>query len=107
MRTDVGALSKLVRAYGLKSTRRGLVFLASVAVFMHKTGEEPTVEALTEYWKQSERTTYRELAAFRKISGGQDHAVVARRVLDVYEAELLLRERPEVLALDVAQFVTG
>lgn len=105
MRTDVGALSRLVRAYGLKNTRRGLIFLATVAVFMHKTGQEPTVEALTAYWKQSERTTYRELAAFRKISEGQDHAVVARRVLDAYKTELLLRENPEVLALDVAQFV--
>lgn len=107
MRTDVGALASLVRAHGFKNTRRALVFLASVAVFMHKTGDEPTIEALSAYWNQSERTTYRELGAWRIVSGDRPIEEAGQRVIEAYRSELLSQERPDVLALDVAQFVAG
>ena len=108
MRPEFGALAQLVLKHGFLKTQRGLIFLASVAVFMHKNPEvEPTIEALAEWWKQSERTTYRELAAWRAVSGGADHVEAARAVIASYDAAVLDEANVQALALDSASLIAA
>lgn len=102
---DFGPLGEMIKRHGFFASRRALVFLASSAIFVHETDEEPTIEALSEFWGQSERTTYRELASWRKVTGGAEVEEAAREVVAVYRAELLRRENVDALAFEMGRFI--
>lgn len=100
-----GALGNMIRRYGFFDSQRVLTHLACAAIFVHQTGEEPTVPAMASFWGESERTTYRARASWVKVTGGADVAVAARKVLAAYDAELLSRESVTALTFEVAGFV--
>ena len=55
-----------IQRAGLKKAMRAMTFATAWAVVEKDLGEEPSVEAYSAWWKQSSRTTYRELAAWRE-----------------------------------------
>ncbi len=107
LKESYGAFGVLMKKHGFNVTKRGLVWLAMVAIFIRETGEEPTVPKVMEHWKMAERTAYRESAAWRKLSGGADVGEVARSVIAAYSASLLAEASPGVLAFELGSFVPG
>lgn len=78
----------MIRRHGFTPTRRALTCLVSAAVVVGKTGEVPTVHSVMDFWNQSERTTYREFAAWRTVTGDGDLYAAARAVVEAYRGEL-------------------
>lgn len=100
-----GAFGQLIQRHGFMTTQRGLSCLATAAIFVRMTGEEPTALKLMEYWNLSRRSAFRETAAWRTISGGADLGEVARQVVAAYVAEDLASASPGALAFDLIGFV--
>lgn len=68
-----------VKAHGMSNVMRALGFVACWSLVAEQLGHEPTLDEYREWWAASERTTYREQSAFRKVSGLEDPALIYRR----------------------------
>jgi hypothetical protein len=55
-----------VRNAGLRKTIKGLSWAYMWATVREVQGSDPTVEQVANWWKEAERTSYREQAAFRE-----------------------------------------
>jgi hypothetical protein len=91
-----------------------LVWAWSWAVTRESVGRDPTVEEVAEWWKESQRTAYREKAAFTKAfpmleSPAKifDHPVARQKLADLAKlgddmaANKRARRVPEAAIIDV------
>lgn len=68
-----------IQRHGWATLRRAVTFAAAWAVVAESLGREPSLEEYREWWAASERTTYREQAAFRAVTGLDDPAPIYRQ----------------------------
>lgn len=54
---------------GLKKALRAMSFAVAWLIVQEELGREPTQAEYSDWWNQSERTTYREMAAWRDCLG--------------------------------------
>lgn len=71
-------LVRLIRAHGLADLRRALTFTAAWSLVAESIGHEPTLAEYQDWWNASERTTYREQSAFRKVTGMETPSAMYR-----------------------------
>lgn len=55
----------MIRRGGLRKAQRAMTFVVCWLTVEADLGHEPSVEEYSAWWKQSARTTYRDLDAFR------------------------------------------
>lgn len=61
-----------------------LTFIVAWAMVRDDLGREPTIDEYAKWWKQSERTAYREQALFRQALPGEKSP---SRLIDVTSAQ--------------------
>lgn len=70
---------RAVRAHGMSTVMRALGFVAAWVLVAERLGHAPTLDEYRDWWQASERTTFREQAAFRKVSGLDDPTLIWER----------------------------
>ena len=73
---------RAIRAHGLTNVTRALAFTAAWSIAAESLGHEPTLQEYQEWWNASRRTTFREQAAFRAVTGLDDPAPIWRRACE-------------------------
>lgn len=63
---------KAVKAHGIRDVMRALTFAAAWAIAAEAIGHPPTLLEYREWWREKERVTYKDQAAFRRVTGLQD-----------------------------------
>lgn len=103
---DFGPLAVMVRRHGYRKSLRALTYLAAVAIYINETGDRRVrVEDYSRWWGQTDRSTYRERAAWATVTGGAEVVDVAVQVVEQYQSSRLGRDSVQALSLDVAPFV--
>ena len=75
----------LAKRVGFWNGARVLVFIVAWGMMTDAVGRPESIEAYSRYWGQSDRTSYRELAAFRKALPGE---VDPARIWELVRAEV-------------------
>jgi hypothetical protein len=73
---------KAVKAHGFSNVMRSLTFAAAWCIAAEYLGHEPTLAEYREWWNEKERVTYKDQAAFRKVTGLQDPSAIYRAAKD-------------------------
>jgi signal recognition particle subunit SEC65 len=74
---------RLVKRHGIADVSRAMGFAAAWAVVEEDLGRPPSIREYQAWWRQSERTTFREQAAFRKVLGFDSPAELVARAREL------------------------
>ena len=69
---------KVISAHGFGTVMRAVTFAAAWAIAADALGYEPTITQYQQWWAATERVTYKDQAAFRKVTGLQSPVEIYR-----------------------------
>ena len=69
---------KAIRLHGFSTVMRAITFAAAWAIAAESLGHEPTIGEYQHWWAAKERVTFKDQAAFRKVTGLKSPAEIYR-----------------------------
>lgn len=69
---------KAVKAHGFRDVMRAITFAAAWAIAADSLGHEPTITEYQQWWNEKPRVTYKDQAAFRKVTGLENPGAIYR-----------------------------